>query len=545
MNVAFKKERVVKAGSAFGVCLLFCFWMPLFAQDFSSSGLNLPFNRQFYLDTERALAKLDASQHTAMKPYRMDELPADAYPDSLKHLKAQNSWLGRTIHREYYIQKVGTDWAIKANPLFDLSLGLESFANQRTYFNGRGAQIFGYIGRKVSFYTSLYENQAVFPNYVDSTIRRYNVVPGQGHVRPFGSKGWNFGNATGYISLTPSRFFNVQIGHDRIFWGEGYRSLLLSDQTYPFPFIKLSTNFGPFKYQYVFMQHSDLQAPPLNFTTGYRQKYMATGFLSWQVNRRFNLSAFQAVVWQADDSIGGRRGIELNYLNPLIFWRPVQYSLGSEGNLLLGFNAKYKLSNQAFLYYQFMLDEFIFGDLLGQNGSAGNKYAWQLGLRWFDVAAVEGLSMQLEYNQARPYTYGHWSTLTSYTHYNQSLAHPLGANFREALVLLDFKRNRLLLHGKLMGARMGLDKPGYVSGQDVFTSFLNRPQEKGIEIGNGERADLVFAELRAGYMVNSLTNAQFHLGVVARNRRVAGANQQSLFFTIGFSTHLRNLYYDY
>lgn len=545
MNLHFSFITIRKAGMTFMVYLFFCLSTSLYAQDFSSKSLNLPYNRQFYLDTEKTLAKLDASQHTSMKPYRMEALPADAFPDSLLHLRKHTSWLGRNLHREYQLTKAGEGWAIKANPLFDLSLGQEVYGNQGTYFNGRAAEIFGYIGSKLTFYTSLYENQGIFPNYVDSTIRRYGVVPGQGHVRPFGKNGWSFGNATGYLSYTPSEWFNIQVGHDRIFWGDGYRSLILSDQTFPFPFIKLTTSFGPFKYQYVFMQHSDLQAPPLNFTTGYRQKYMANGFLSWQVNRRFNLSAFQSVVWQADDSLGGRRGLELNYLNPIIFWHPIQYSLGSEGNLLLGINAKYKLSDKSFLYYQFVLDEFISSELLAQNGSAGNKYAWQIGLRWFDVAAVEGLSMQLEYNQARPFMYGHWSTLTSYTHYNQSLAHPLGANFREAIALFDFKRNRLLFHGKLMGATMGLDRPGYVSGQDVFTSFLNRPAEDGIEIGNGERADLLLATFRAGYLVNPTTNAQFHLGVVSRNRWVAGSGQQTLFFTIGYSTQLRNLYYDY
>jgi hypothetical protein len=544
MNKVLQAVTKRKANLTLVVGLLFCFYKPLYAQNFESKPLNLGFNHQFYIETERSLAKLTSSHHTVMKPYRLEELSIEAMPDSLLNLRKHNSWLGKALHRDYRLQKYGEDWAIKAEPILDLSIGRDFADGKNVFFNGRAVQVYGYIGKKIAFYTSLYENQAIFPNYLDSSVLRYGVVPGQGQARLFPAR--EFGNATAYLSYTPSKWMNLQFGHDRVFWGDGYRSFMLSDQTFPYPFVKLTASFGPFKYQYLFMQHSDLNAAPLNFTTGYRQKYMANGLLSWQINRRLSLAAFQSVVWQADDSISGRRGIDLNYLNPIIFWHPIQYSLGSEGNLLIGLNAKFKLTSAAFLYYQLVLDELSISDLLAQNGWAGNKYAWQIGLRWFDMAQIPGLNMRLEYNQARPYTFGHWSSLTSYTHYNQSLAHPLGANFREAIVMMDYKYKRLLLQGKIIGARMGLDSFNFVSGQDVFTSFLNRPADFGLAIGQGRRADLLITDWKVGYLVNPLTNAQFYLSVFQRNRWIAGGSTQRTFlFSLGYSTNLRNLYYDF
>jgi hypothetical protein len=112
--------------------------------------------------------------------------------------------------------------------------------------------------------------------------------------------------------------------------------------------------------------------------------------------------------------------------------------------------------------------------------------------------------------------------------------------------MMDYKYKRLLLQGKIIGARMGLDSFNFVSGQDVFTSFLNRPADFGLAIGQGRRADLLITDWKVGYLVNPLTNAQFYLSVFQRNRWIAGGSTQRTFlFSLGYSTNLRNLYYDF
>ncbi|MEZ4949697.1 MAG: hypothetical protein R2784_09965 [Saprospiraceae bacterium] len=42
-------------------------------------------------------------------------------------------------------------------------------------------------------------------------------------------------------------------------------------------------------------------------------------------------------------------------------------------------------------------------------------------------------------NQVRPYTYSHRDSAANYSHFRQSMAHPLGANFREQIAILNYR----------------------------------------------------------------------------------------------------------
>ena len=57
--------------------------------------------------------------------------------------------------------------------------------------------------------------------------------------------------------------------------------------------------------------------------------------------------------------------------------------------------------------------------------------AYKLGGKYFDAFTVKNLDLQGEMNMVRPYTYTHYDSTANYTHYNQPLAHPLGAGFAE------------------------------------------------------------------------------------------------------------------
>ena len=84
------------------------------------------------------------------------------------------------------------------------------------------------------------------------------------------------------------------------------------------------------------------------------------------------------------------------------------------------------------------LDEFSLTDLRQDNGFWANKYGYQLGFKMFDAFKIESLTLQTEYNLVRPYTYAHHNPEQNYAHYNQPLAHPLGANFSEMLFLANY-----------------------------------------------------------------------------------------------------------
>ena len=53
------------------------------------------------------------------------------------------------------------------------------------------------------------------------------------------------------------------------------------------------------------------------------------------------------------------RGFDVNYLNPIIFYRAIEFETGQDaGNAILGASAKYKWNDKINLYSQFILDEF-------------------------------------------------------------------------------------------------------------------------------------------------------------------------------------------
>ena len=108
---------------------------------------------------------------------------------------------------------------------------------------------------------------------------------------------------------------------------------------------------------------------------------------------------------------------------------------GIKTNDIYGFNLKYTIVPSVDAYAQFMLDN---------TGSAGwqNSYGYQIGIRAGNLFEVDGLNAQAEFNTVRPYSYASDTITTAYLHNNQSLAHPLGANFKEGVFVADYNYKR-------------------------------------------------------------------------------------------------------
>ena len=121
--------------------------------------------------------------------------------------------------------------------------------------------------------------------------------------------------------------------------------------------------------------------------------------------------------------------------NPFIFFRPVEYGIGSADNSLLGAGLKLTISQHFIAYSNFILDEFLLSELRNRTGWWGNKYGVQLGIKTFDLFNKTGLYSITEFNLVRPFTYSHISSKQNYGHKNHSLAHPLESNFKEYLFL--------------------------------------------------------------------------------------------------------------
>lgn len=455
---------------------------------------------------------LDSAHYrwNARDRFNLQFLQADNHEWSMASPIESRRALAKVFYRTpadfYHYRNASVD--LHVNPVFYGQLGQASDTDPTLYINTRGLEVRGMIDGKVGFYTFMAENQAELPGYVNDRMRATNVLPHEGFWKRFNDTGVDFVTARGYITFPVTRHIHVQAGHDRLFIGNGYRSMILSDFANNYSFLKLNTRVWRFEYTNLFAKmKADLILDPSGNGTPqgsygvFPSKYLAFHHLSVNLLKNLNVGIFESIVFERNDSTG-RNGFELQYLNPIIFYRALDQDLGSPDNVLLGLDARWVLWRRLSLYGQLALDEFILSHTFDGSGWWGNKQAGQLGFKYIDVAGIPNLDLQAEFNVARPYMYGHSSLYTSYTHYKQPLAHPLGANFREGIGILRYQPlPRLALTGKLIYALYGTDLPNSNWGGNILIDYNYKRQEFGNYIGQGVKTYLLFADFTATYQL--------------------------------------------
>ncbi len=512
-----------------------------FAQQF-----NLPLNRKVVEWYEPIVYAPGSGIHTSVKPFRLDEIGLLPAFDSVANFevgngKFYNTWVGRKLLYENLVRVRTEDFLLNIDPLVDLQVGRDLENDDNVYVNTRGVRAEGKIGNKVYFNTMFFENQATFVHYLDSSIRINKVVPGQGRIKTFKDNGFDFAMAYGNVIFKPSRHFTFQFGNDKNFIGDGYRSLLLSDNAFNYPALKVTTDVWKIKYTNLYTVFQDLRTP-FDPAVGFRKKYGTFHYLDLAVGKRLSVGLFEGIIWKSDTT--GQRGYDINYLNPIIFFRPVEFSLGSPDNALLGLNTSYRITAKHILYGQIVLDEFLLDEVKSGNGWHGNKQGFQIGYKGLDLG-LPGLRFQTEYNFVRPYTYQHLSTQQNYGHYNEALAHPLGANFWESVSILGYSYHRFHLDAKMVYAMYGADSAGFNYGHNIFKNYSSRPFEYGHKMLQGLETTLLNTEVTVSYLVNPKYNFNIELGVAMRDLSNDQQQERSQLVRFGFRTAITNHYYDF
>lgn len=503
----------------------------------------------------RLTASIDTLVHDQVKPFnpfRFGYLATEHNQTlRLESPLGKDSWLTNAIFNDYTLDIRHKDFSILAHPLLDITLGEDNRSDEQIYRNTRGLQLQGRIGPNVAFYTDFQETQTRFPLYVrewvgGQTQQPARVMPGQGIRKTF--KGdptqYDFAYSSGWVNWELSRFFNLQFGYGKNFIGEGYRSLLLSDNAFNYPYLRIQTSFWKVQYTNLFTELRDINTTLPDGT--FPRKYMVSHYLSMNIGKKINVGLFEAVVY--GDSLG-TRGFEAAYLNPILFYRPVEFAIGSNGgNVLLGLQASYQASRRLEAYGQLVFDEFKIDELRAGDGWWGNKFGIQLGLK--GQLQQPELQYRIEFNTVRPYTYGHAETLQNYGHYNQSLAHPLGGNFRELVAQLNYYRGRWFAEAQLNYQQIGLDSLGSHWGSNVYLDNNDREQEYGNTIGQGVSTSNLIAQLRFGWIINPAYNLRLEAGFVRRTFEpefTTGrlSTNTTNYWYLGVRTALHNTYYDF
>jgi len=543
----------------------------------------LPLNREHRLNYEKYLYRTKKKQpfHTAVKPYLASEVYNYVYPDTTYGLTKLEPTTGfkKTINvigyedwirfdEEGYIKPTVLDtidsvqvevnreenaykprkFYISANPILRFEIGRGNNGNKSSY-NLRGLEISANIGSKVSIYTAFLENQASFPEYLKLFVRKTRTAPGEGKVRNFKENGFDFSRAMGHITYAPNKYFNVEVGHGKHFIGDGYRSLLLSDNAFVYPYLKFSTQFWKIKYVNIYSELINSVSNETDFTLGFPRKAANFNYLSIEAAPWLELGVFEGIIWRSSTA-DGKRVFDANFLNPIIGIRALQKNL--DANSVYGFNASISLPKYIVLYGQIMINQFS-TDIR----SAANRTGMQLGAKYYDAFGIKNLNLLAEYNIVRPYAYQNATdSMLHYSHYNQALAHPMGANFDEFVFLINYRYKRLVAEVRINGGRASAD--GVLlnilneknAGSDITLSAADATYLEDTYVGQGLLSHkIVNGEVRLGYILNPKLNMMIEARANIRKYKFEDAlpgieNYDLRMFTVGFNTRLFNHYYD-
>ena len=513
--------------------LFFLTWSVSYSQEFRHI-----LSRNFHLIESEDHHKLNHNSHTSFLPLLEKDYTKDT---------SYGSWFYRKLTKEYFLQIDRNDYALIVNPVINLEIGKERDNNNLIWTNTRGIIADGRLGSRFKFYSSFLENQSVFPRYITNSIVEKSawVIPGQGESRWSADSVFDYSIASGHFNYRFSKFSMFEFGTGKHFIGDGYRSLILSDVAFNYPYLRVQTNAGIFQYTNLYMEHMNLLSNPSQSYT-YDKKYMSLHHLSANITDRLNIGIFESVVWE-NSRTPEFSGFDISYLNPIIFLRPVEYSLNSSDNVLIGMNLKFKINNSSHIYGQFVLDEYSFPDLQNGDGWWGNKYAYQFGCKWYHAFRIQNLIFQFENNVATPYTYSHSNVNQSYSHYFQSLAHPLGSNFNETLFLIDYKFHQFKAHFQFTNIKFGDKIPNdpHNYGNDIFVSSDERPSDYGVEMYQGNYSLLDYIKTHISYTINPKTNLILQTGIVYRLLENDSGSEETSFIFFGVKSDLFNRYYDY
>lgn len=354
------------------------------------------------------------------------------------------------LFQKYLFELKGEDYFLKISPAIDFSYGrdLGDTITRSLFQNTRGIHVEGNLFKNFAFSTSLYENQGRYTQYesnyyrssgelypLDTSYLTQNaVIPGGGRTKDFKGDGFDYAYAVGYFVYQPFRWLRVRAGNNQQFIGDGYRSVLLSDNSYSAPYFQLEWKISPkFSFVYHRARHMNLLRRPLTSSVEayYEAKGYSVNYFTYKPLENLAISLFESGTWNRGDSLVSR------HANPL-FYNPVPVLSGlllkgkDEVVSLLGLNISYQVAANHRIYGQFAVNDFD-----------SKKLAFQLGYRGYNYFGLRDFMLQAEYNYIAPEAYEAGNRRLNLVHYNLPVAHPKGNGFQEFVLRSNYEWKRV------------------------------------------------------------------------------------------------------
>lgn len=441
------------------------------------------------------------------------------------------------LFQKHLLEFKGDNYYLTISPVFDFTLSkdLADTSNRRFFQNTRGFHIEGDLFKNFSFSTSLYENQSrnpnyqssyysqlgeLYVNYVDSSYQTQNaVIPGAGRTKPFKGDGFDYAYAVGSIIYKPFRVLTLSAGNNPHFIGDGYRSMLLSDNSYSAPYFQANYRLWP-KWEFVYLRSKLLNLTRKPASTSveayYQPKGYAVNYLSFKATSTLTISLFEGTIYSRGDSVSSHP-VNALYYNPV----PLVSSFllkNTEATSLLGLNIGYTPLNNWRLYGQFAYNH-------STSGVAG-----QIGTRFSGPFKISNLFIQLEANYASNDAYSSSIARLNYSQYNLPLAHTKGQGFVEGVFRINYEWKRM-----------------YVDLKTIYYSLSNYSSRSLLPINQSmitSNSSVLHNQLEVGYRFNRKMNFTAFASWIIRQDS-SPASQLTNFLSVGIKTGLTNHYTDF
>ncbi|WP_306641903.1 hypothetical protein [Sanyastnella coralliicola] len=489
-----------------------------------------PLERHMTTAIEWSISGTDTTLHTSMKPFHYDQFTWDSVPrfDVCDRRYFNNAEV--KFHRDHLIQIEEDDFQFYMDIVLDLDLGRDfgdtsSWQDTVQIFNNtRGLAFYGQIGDRVGIHATVFENQTQFRNWMFNLTDSLAVIPGQGRFKELESNARDYNSATGVVSVKATDWLQVHFGQGKHFIGNGYRSMLLSDVAFNYPFLRLQGTFWKNRIQFtsVNAELNNLERLPLGEVPEslFKKKGFTFRYLNIIPHPRFEIGLYEGVIWQRWDSTG-TKAYPAPFFIPVPFAATGIYGLDSLQNSVVGVNLKAKITDNLYVYGQGVADQ----EELRFTG-------FQAGFHWREFP-FRNMSLQFEYNEGGQGIFTHRNPLQSYSHMNQGLAHPLGTNFKEYVVILRHGVKRLWSEWKgVYQIHDGGNRGNIAVTPDIVLSSLHEP------------GTTLLSDLRFGYLMNPTTNLNMILGWSWRSRETETGALNSSYYYMQFRLALFNRYYD-
>ena len=368
-----------------------------------------------------------------------------------------------------------------------------------------------------------------------------------------------FGNPTlYYLDFNGSvsyriKLFSMNLGMDRPQSGFSYRSLYSSSTGISNPFLSLSLKFNK-SISYSFRQDVLREKIAGHFEPKGNVSHVFSYNHKGLSKLQFRL--FESVVYQIKDTLYNR-GFEVEYLNPILFFRPQEYNLASADNIILGAEFSYVFGrkkninslNRTRVYGQLLLDDFLLSAIRARNGWWANKYGINLGL---EVSNKTKDSLKtakkyfVEFTYMRPYVFSQTNPGIVYGNQGLPVGHSLGSNFAELYQEYSYFsfRNHLNIDVFLQAFIKGVDSVGFKSisyGGDIYKSYSKHPYEFNNRVGQGVTLRGIHLGTRFAYVfIKKTFSKNLHFYIEPRFRLLFFENrrQSDIFLSIGIQSSL-------